>query len=99
MDKFYARLVFMLMIIMHPRRGPKGQGVADRQRGGALVFLQEFSVLISILHIVQFTKGSYSLLQLLHVNTGYYRLLKSLQVTTSYYKLLLVTTGYYNLLL
>ena len=25
-------------IIMHPPRGPKGRGIADRQRGGALVF-------------------------------------------------------------
>ena len=75
-------------IIMYPPQGSKGRGVADRQRGGALVFLQEFSVWILILHILQVTKGSYSLLQLLRVTTDYYRLLKLLQVPTNYYRLL-----------
>ena len=27
-----------IRFIMHPPQGPKGRGVADRQRGGALVF-------------------------------------------------------------
>ena len=61
---------------MQPRRGPKGRGIAVRQRGGALVFLRKFSV----------TKGFYSLLQLLQVTTGYYRLLKLLQVAKGYYR-------------
>ena len=35
----------VISIIMHPLRGPKGRDVADRQRGGALVFSQKLTVL------------------------------------------------------
>ena len=62
-------------LIMHPPRGPKSRGVADRQRGGALVFSRKLSV----------TKGFYSLLQLLQVTTCYLSYYKLLKVTTDYY--------------
>ena len=77
--------------IMHPPRGPKGRGVADRQHGGALVFSRNFSVWILILHILQVIKGStvyFNYYRLLQVTTGCYRILKWLQVTTGYYMLL-----------
>ena len=66
----------------------------DRQRGGCIVFLLEFSVWILILHILQVTRGSYSLLQLLQVTTGYCWLV---YVAVGYYRLLQVTVGYYKL--
>ena len=36
--------IFWMSFIMHPPQAPKGRGVADRQRGCALIFLGEFSV-------------------------------------------------------
>ena len=35
---------FISIVIMHPPRGLKGRGVADAQRGSALVFLGKFSI-------------------------------------------------------
>ena len=97
-DKRTTALRELDVFIMHPPRGPKGQGVADRQRGGVLEFSRELSVWILILHIQQATKGSYSFLQLLQLTTGYLSYYKLLEVTTGYliyYKLLQVTTVYY----
>ena len=79
---------------MHPPRGPKGRGVADRQRGGALVFSGDFSVCILILHILQVIKGStvyFYYYRLLQVTTGYYWIL---QVNRNYFMVLQVTKGY-----
>ena len=73
---FTSSKSLQIHIIMHPPRGLKGQGVADRQHEGCIIIFAGFSVSISILHILQVSKGSYSLLQLRKVNTGYYRLLQ-----------------------
>ena len=77
--------------IMHHPRGAKGQALSIGNAWGALVFSQEFSIWILILHtLLQVTTGSNSLFQFLQVTTGYYRLL---QFTTGYYSLLQFTTG------
>ena len=41
------RADWMDILIMHPARGPKGQGVADRQRRIALVFFGKLDAVLT----------------------------------------------------
>ena len=56
---------------MHPLEARRAEVLPIGNAGGALVFLQELSVQILILHILQVTKGSYSSFQLLQITKGY----------------------------
>ena len=58
--------------------------------GGALVFLQEFLVWISILHILNVTKGCYSSLELLQVTTVYWCKVTAVTIFD------MVNIGYYS---
>ena len=62
--------VYVTDVIMHPFEAQRAEAVLIGNAAAALVFSRKFSVWILILHILQVTKGSYSLFQLLQVTTG-----------------------------
>ena len=60
---------------MYPPQGPKGRGVADRQRGACIIiFTGVFIALVFLFH--QLTKKYHA--------TGYCRLLRATKVTMRY---------------
>ena len=70
-----ALVVILFLVIRHPFRGPKGRGIADRQRGGCIsIFGQLFNFLYTQLENVQRSFLCVCKLFDIAYNIGYYSL-------------------------